>query len=300
MIQETTRERIGAYSGLLFLVLMGIGIPLLIILDPSFSTNPKGFDPLSKLSQSEQSKYYYMAIHIFSGILALLYFELHFFPSRPLYDHLANKKLAVISARIGAIGQIALGIFARGLFPFHLFAAAAFAIGYVSCFVFISFNLDNQLNSTEKFSKLIVLGYLSSIIALMNTLYFRYSNIRGIWQFFVIISGMAWYIYEARIYSQNKADFKNGDLVADTPSEIKNVIYLMVGFGIYLLIFSYLLYSRPKMWPWECTENDETCQLPNVMALAVAGVILLLYSLYYVRSMKAKLNSKTEMKTALS
>lgn len=285
------RDRVGQLSGLFYLLLMGIGIPLLIFNDPSFSTNLNHFDPLSKLSQTNASRTYYKFIHVISGILALLYFELHFFPQRSIYEKLNNWRLSRISARIGSVGQIATGIFVRGVFPLHLFSAAAFAGGYVSCFVFISFNLDNQLIENCKINKLIVFGYLASFIAMMNILYFRYSSIRGIWQFFVIIIGLSWYIFEAIMYRNHSIFMENSVIKHSEVSEISGASYLMIGFGVYLVVFGFLLHIVPNMWPWKCSENSETCQLPNVISLIVAGTILILFALHSQLQIKQKARS---------
>ncbi|MCE7737456.1 MAG: hypothetical protein GPJ54_21375 [Candidatus Heimdallarchaeota archaeon] len=295
MYRRIERDSVGRLSGLFYLLIMGIGIPLLIFNDPSFSTNFSHFDPLSKLSQTSASKNYYKALHVLSGIMALIYFEFHFFPQRIIYGKLNNWNLSRVSARVGSIGQIATGIFVRGMFPLHLFSAAAFAGGYVSCFVFISFNLDNQLIKKGKINKLIVFGYLASFVAMMNILYFRYSSIRGIWQFFVIIVGLSWYVFEAIMYRKNSKFLENNIVNYSEVSEISGASYLMIGFGIYLFVFGFLLYAMPKMWPWKCTENDETCQLPNVISLIVAGSILILYSLHSQLQIKQKIKSTASL-----
>ncbi len=274
---------------------MSIGIPLLIYKDPSFSTDLSHFDPLSKLSQTNASKNYYKLLHVISGILSLLYFELHFFPQRKIYGKLNNWKLSRISARIGSVGQIATGIFDRNMFPIHLFSAAAFAGEYVSCFVFISFNLDNQLIKKEKINNLIIFGYLASFVGMMNILYFRYSSIRGIWQFFVIIIVLSWYIFEARTYRNQLQFLENNVVKYSEITEISGASYLMIGFGIYLLVFGFLLHTLPKMWPWKCSENSETCQLPNVISLVVAGTILILFALHSQLQIKQKASSNTIM-----
>lgn len=274
------RDVVGRLSGLFYLLIMGIGIPVLIYNDPSFSTNLSHFDPLSKLSQTNASKNYYKLLHVISGILALFYFEFHFYPQRKIYGNLNNWNLSRISWRIGSVGQIATGIFVRSMFPLHLFSAAAFAGGYVSCFVFISFNLDNQLIENGKINKLIIFGYLASILAMMNILYFRYSSIRGIWQFFIIGLGMSWFIFETLIYRNHSTFMEKNIIKYSEVSEISRASYLMIGFGCYLMVFGVLLNIFPKMWPWQCSENDETCQLPNVISLIVAGTILIIFGLH--------------------
>ena len=56
---------------------------------------------------------------------------------------------------------------------------------------------------------------------------------------------------------------------------------LMLGFGIYLIIFSFLLYFLPTMWPWSCSVNDKKCDLPNAIPLLVSGIILNLFVIYH-------------------
>lgn len=263
-------------------------IPILIYLDPDYSTSLSEFDPLSKLSETHFSKNYYRFLHIVAGLLALIYFELRFFVNRTIYHKLNNWNLIVVTGRIGAFGQIATGIIPRGVHPLHLFAAMAFASGYVGCLVFTCFNLDNQLSSKGLFSRIINPGYIISIIAMMNALYFRYSGIRGIWQFFVMITVMSWYVTEAFVYHKEKKVASKYIQDNSEVLKINNISYLMIGFGIYLIIFGFLLYAFPTMWPWQCKDNSETCDTSNIISLLVAGVVLVSYSLYYQFKIKQK------------
>lgn len=281
----------GAISGIAYIVFMSTLIPILIYLDPDYSTSLSEFDPLSKLSETDFSKNYYRFLHITAGLLALIYFELRFFVNRTIYHKLNNWNLIVLSGRIGAFGQIATGLIPRGLHPWHLFAAMAFATGYVGCLVFLCFNLDNQLRLKGLFSRIINPGYVISMIALMNALYFRYSGIRGIWQFFVMITAMSWFLFEALVYRKEKNVTNENIKDNSEVLKINNISYLMIGFGIYLIIFGFLLFIKPKMWPWQCNSvnNTETCDPSNVISLLIAGVILVSYSLYYQYKVRQKI-----------
>lgn len=281
-------RKLGIYSGVLYIILISITIPLLMILDPDFSKSVTRFDPMSQLGNTEFSGIYYRSLHVIAGILALLYIEFEFIPSRSIYKKLNNWNWAVRAIRLGYIGQIAMGIFNESIFPQHLFATIVFAAGGVSCIVLVSFNLDNQVDHKTELKRLIFSGYAISIIAMFNALYFRYSAIRGIWQFFVMISVISWYIYEAR-----KFKTLNGQipiLNAVPIIKVNRTTHLMFAFGVYLIIFGFLLYFVPTMWPWTCSENDRKCDLSNVIPLLISGTILISFVLYH--QLQVKQNQK--------
>ena len=74
-MKRVTSSNIGFWSGFSYVLILFISIPLLIILDPGFSKSLNSFDPLSQLGSTEFSETYYRILHIFAGILALLYIE---------------------------------------------------------------------------------------------------------------------------------------------------------------------------------------------------------------------------------
>ncbi|MFV2014748.1 MAG: hypothetical protein ACC656_04930 [Candidatus Heimdallarchaeota archaeon] len=283
-----TSRKIGILSGIIYALLITFSIPLLIFLDPDFSKSLTSFDPLSRLGSSKVSETYYRALHIFGGILALIYVEMEFIPNRPNYRKLKNWDWIVRSLRLGYLGEIFMGVFDESIFPNHLFATIAYAAGPVSSLVLVSFNLDNQLTQKDKIKRLVVSGYVISIIGIMNGLYFRYSTIRGIWQFLIIITVLSWYIIEARSYHAIGTQLAD---IEDTPLlEINKISYLMLGFGIYLIIFSFLLYFLPTMWPWSCSVNDRKCDIENAIPLLIAGIILNSFVLYHQRQVKQNRN----------
>ncbi|MCE7736387.1 MAG: hypothetical protein GPJ54_16020 [Candidatus Heimdallarchaeota archaeon] len=272
-------RKIGIWSGLSYIMLLFISIPLLIILDPDFSKSLNSFDPLSQLGSTEFSEGYYRTLHVFAGMLALLYIELEFVPNRQIYRNLKNWDWALRSLRIGALGEIAMGIFDESFFPHHLFATIAFAVGGVTFLALVSFNLDNQLLQKDNIKRLINSGYIISIIAMMNALYFRYSTVRGIWQFLVLATVILWYVFESR----NFKTFNSEILIAEeTPLlKVNNISYLMFAFGIYLIIFGILLYAVPTMWPWSCGPNDKRCDISNIIPLLISGAILVSFVLFH-------------------
>ena len=287
-----TSKKIGVWSGITYVMLLFISIPLLIILDPDYAKSLNNFDPLSELGSTEFSKEYYRALHIIGGLLALMYVEMEFKPNRQIYYNLKNWNWALTTLRLGALGQITMGIFDEKHFPQHLFATIAFAVGGVSCLALICFNLDNQLLGKGGSKGLIISGYVISVIAMMNALYFRYSTIRGIWQFLVMISVISWYIFESSNFKSNNTQLKT---VQNIPLlKVNNISYLMLGFGIYLIIFGVLLHIVPTMWPWSCDANDRRCDISNVVPLIISGVILISFVLFHqfqVKQNVMKLNT---------
>jgi hypothetical protein len=204
---------------------------------------------------------------------------MEFKPNRRIYYNLKNWNWALATLRLGALGQITMGIFDETYFPQHLFATIAFVAGGVSCIALICFNLDNQLLEKGESKGLIISGYVISVIAMMNALYFRYSTIRGIWQFLVMISVISWYIFESSNFKANNPQLKT---VQKVPLlKVNSISYLMFGFGIYLIIFAVLLYNVPTMWPWSCDANDRRCDISNVVPLFISGVILISFVLFH-------------------
>lgn len=268
------REMVGIVSGLIYIFLMSILIPILIYLDPSFSASPTNFYPLSELSVSEYSKSYYKIILVFGGVCAFLYFELAFIPNRVEYKKLRNWRLIVIFARIGIIGQIFAGIFDLSFTPYHVLAAMLWATGYIFCLVLICLNLEDQLVQNTKYNILIKSGFSVVIIAMLNVFYFRYSSIQGIWQLVIIISVVMWYTFETILYKSTDNDLKS-NLTKFTPkSEIKKFTFVILAFGGYLIIFGILLYFNPTILPWRCTNNNLRCDTPNSIILVVGGCLL--------------------------
>jgi len=192
----TNRKEIakwGDMAGLTSMLSITTIIPILIYINPDFSTSLSGFDPLSQLSNTPATKVYYRTLLIITGLLIMLYFELSFIPNRIEYQKLHNWKLIKVFIRIGVIGQISTGIFDEGIFPQHLFATILFATGYVGALGLFCFNVVNQMKDTSSYWLLLNAGFIISILATMNAIYFRYSTIRGIWQFSIMLETMSWY-----------------------------------------------------------------------------------------------------------
>ena len=272
----------GDMAGITSMLSITTVIPILIYINPDFSTSLSGFDPLSQLSNTPATKVYYRILLIVTGILTMLYFEMSFIPSREEYEKLQNWKLIKIFIRIGVIGQISTGIFDEGIFPQHLFATILFATGYVGGLGLFCFNMANQMKNTGKYWILLNAGFVTSIIALMNAIYFRYSTIRGIWQFFIMLSTMCWYLAENFYYRKYKPLLQQ-EIIKEGIVGYTKYTYLMFAVGIYLILFGFMLYYFPTWKPWACAPHDRKCDIPNVVSLLIAGTILLSFITIYMK-----------------
>ena len=268
------RELVGLVSGLLYIILMGILIPILMYLDPSYSTSLNNFYPLSELSVSDYSKSYYQIILVFGGVCAFLYYELAFIPNRVEYKKLRNWKLIVISARIGIIGQIFAGIFDLSVTPYHVLATMTWATGYILCLILICFNLEDQLVKKKKYNILIKSGYGIVVIGMLNVFYFRYSLIQGIWQFVIIASVIIWYTFEMVLFKSSNNELQSNLATFSHQLEIHKFTYVILAFGVYLIMFGTLLYFNPSILPWQCAKDNIRCDTPNYVILVMAGSLL--------------------------
>lgn len=270
----TTREKVGIVYGLFYILLMCILIPILMYLDRSYSTSPTNFYPLSDLSVSEYSKLYYKLILVLGGVSAFLYFELAFIPNRIEYEKLRNWKLSGISFRMGTIGQIFAGIFDLSYTPHHVYATMIWAFGYLLCLVLICFNLEDQLIKLGKYNILVKSGFIVTIIAMTNVIYFRYSSVQGIWQLVMIFSVVIWYTLEMVLYKLSHNELKSNLTKFKHKLKINKFKYVIFTFGVYLIIFGLLLYFNPKIIPWQCAKDNLRCDTPSSLILVIGGVLL--------------------------
>ena len=269
------KPKLGLISGYLLIFFLGVLIPILMWLDPNYHFSLTNATPLSDLGTTSASQFYFDAIFILSSIFALLYFKLNYFPSRELFHTLPSWGFAKAILFIGILGMSGTGIFDKSKHPEHMLAVLFMMIGFVGYIMLMSVDISDYYDyKNSPYSKLIIFGYIIPLLAILNSFYFRYTELLGLYTILITVNVFIWFIWELNIYS----DFANWINIQDKSEQTRNGIhsigYMFILVSILLLINSYIILFKIDFLYISCSTTNSNCTTPNAYSMISAAAIL--------------------------
>lgn len=273
---------LGIFSGILYITLFLILIPILISLNPEFVISTNKIDPLSKLGVNFETAIYYNLMQGLGGLLIFIFYHYNF-QKKKFYIQLDNWDKTIKFGQLAVFGQVTMGIFANIeiLHTYHLIVGLFFFVGIILSIFTISLDFKHSNNS-----ELYILTYLAYVICLIGfsyPFYFRYTRYTGLWQFLLLGTIMSWFIIEEILYSRIHSREEYVVITREPNFFMIKLVGVILALGIIVLSLIMLYFPSIELANCGTQEAPKICApADNYLSLGFAFILLFISGKSYI------------------